>query len=80
MGVTKSLCSTCMADVTMGEGAVSPMETGDMIGALTGRAVLFNVDTMAEWRKLGGGMEKKEEDLLNHYFSWLVIKKYLQAI
>lgn len=47
--VTKSLCSTCTAEVTMGEGAVSPMEIGDMIGALTGRAVLFKVDTMAEW-------------------------------
>lgn len=53
------------------------MEIGDMIGALTGRAVLFNVDTMAE---LAGGTEKKEEDLLNQYFSWLVINKYLKAI
>lgn len=58
VGITKSLCSTCTADVTVGEGAVSPMETGDMIGALTGRAVLFKVGTMAEWRKLGGGTEK----------------------
>lgn len=51
VGVTKPLCSTCTTEVTVGEGATSPMEIGDMIGALTGRAVLFKEDTMAERRR-----------------------------
>lgn len=52
----------------MAEGDASPMQIGDMIGALTGRAALLKVDTIAEWRQLGG--EKRiKEDQLNHYFS-----------
>lgn len=59
VGVAVSLCSTRAFDDATGDGTASPGKIGDMTGALTGRAVLSGVDTIAEYRKLSE-REKKE--------------------
>lgn len=46
VGVDVSLRSVRATDAT-GEGAMSPGEMGDMMGALTGRVFLSGVETMA---------------------------------
>lgn len=48
VGVDVSLRSVRAADGTIGEGAASPGEMGDMMGALTGRVFLSGVETMAD--------------------------------
>ncbi len=58
MGVDVSLRSVRTADAT-GERAMSPGEMGDMMGALTGRAFLSGVETMAVRERRMGQRRKK---------------------
>lgn len=58
VGVDVSLRSVRAADAT-GEGAMSPGEMGDMMGALTGRAFLSGVEAIAVRKRLDRGERKR---------------------
>ncbi len=70
VGVDVSLRSVRVADAT-GEGAMSPGEMGDMMGALTGRAFLSRVETMAVRERCMGQRRKKK---MLHLKSWTINK------